>query len=128
LLSSAINVNPDYAACTSRFWENSASIRPGRRSIAELRRSVELEPRDPGTHAPLAKALSAKGLNAEADDEMRKAQHPQMSRNERTRNDQKGIINELDLPTISSKRCVVRDSRDLCEIASAGSSARPKSR
>ena len=28
-----------------------------------------------GTHAALAKALTAKGLTAEADEEMRKAQH-----------------------------------------------------
>jgi protein O-GlcNAc transferase len=43
-------------------------------SLAELRRAVELEPRDPSSHASLAKALAAKGLNAEADEEMHKAQ------------------------------------------------------
>jgi len=43
-------------------------------ALAELRRAVELEPRDPGTHAALAKALAAKGLSAEADEEARKAQ------------------------------------------------------
>ena len=44
-------------------------------SIAELRRAAALEPRNAGTHAALAKALTAKGLTAEADEEMRKAQH-----------------------------------------------------
>jgi Flp pilus assembly protein TadD len=39
-----------------------------------LRQAADLDPQDAGTHAALAKALSAKGLNAEADDEMRKAQ------------------------------------------------------
>jgi Flp pilus assembly protein TadD len=43
-------------------------------SLAELRRAVELAPRDPSTHAALAKALTAKGLTAEADEEMHKVQ------------------------------------------------------
>jgi len=37
---------------------------------------VELAPQDPGNHSALAKALSAKGLTAEAEEEMRKAQMP----------------------------------------------------
>ena len=43
-------------------------------ALAELRRAAELAPQDPGNHAALAKALSAKGLNDEAKEEMRKAQ------------------------------------------------------
>ena len=43
-------------------------------ALTELRRAVELAPQDPGNHAALAKALSAKGLTAEAEEEMRKAQ------------------------------------------------------
>jgi Flp pilus assembly protein TadD len=39
-----------------------------------LRRAAELAPQDPGNHAALAKALSAKGLNSDAAEEMRKAQ------------------------------------------------------
>jgi len=43
-------------------------------ALSELRRAVELAPLDPANHAALAKALSAKGLGAEAQEEMRKAQ------------------------------------------------------
>jgi len=43
-------------------------------ALRELRRAVELAPQDPGNHAALAKALSARGLTAEAEEEMRKAQ------------------------------------------------------
>jgi Flp pilus assembly protein TadD len=43
-------------------------------ALTELRRAVELSPLDPGNHAALAKALSAKGLDTEAQEEMRKAQ------------------------------------------------------
>jgi Tfp pilus assembly protein PilF len=39
-----------------------------------LRRAVALDPNDANTHAALAKALSAKHLNAEANEELRKAQ------------------------------------------------------
>ena len=47
--------------------------------LRQLRKAAELMPQDPTTHIALARALSAKGLNAEAEDEMRKAQgaHPQ---------------------------------------------------
>ena len=41
-------------------------------ALTELRRAVELAPQDPGNHAALAKALSAKGLTAEAEEEMRR--------------------------------------------------------
>jgi Flp pilus assembly protein TadD len=46
-------------------------------ALAELRRATELDPHDPSAHVALAKALTAKGLNAEADQEMRKAQQAQ---------------------------------------------------
>ena len=42
-------------------------------SLAELHRAADLDPQDASTHVDLARALSAKGLNAEADEEMRKA-------------------------------------------------------
>jgi Flp pilus assembly protein TadD len=43
-------------------------------SLTELHQAAALDPNDAGTHAALAKALSAKHLDAEADEEMRKAQ------------------------------------------------------
>ncbi len=43
-------------------------------SLAELRQAEALDASDASTHAALAKALSAKHLDAEADEEMRKAQ------------------------------------------------------
>ena len=45
-------------------------------AIAELRRAVELAPQEPSMHESLARALSAKGLTEEADQEMRRAQQP----------------------------------------------------
>jgi Flp pilus assembly protein TadD len=45
-------------------------------AIAELRRAVELAPQEPTVHESLAKALAAKGLTAEADEETRRAQQP----------------------------------------------------
>jgi Flp pilus assembly protein TadD len=46
-------------------------------AILELRRAVELAPQEPSGHQSLAKALAAKGLTAEADEEMRRAPAPQ---------------------------------------------------
>ena len=42
-------------------------------AIAELRQAVELAPHEPIMHESLAKALAAKGLTAEADEETRRA-------------------------------------------------------
>ena len=42
-------------------------------AITELRRAVELSPQEPIMHESLAKALAAKGLTAEADEETRRA-------------------------------------------------------
>jgi arylsulfatase A-like enzyme/cytochrome c-type biogenesis protein CcmH/NrfG len=42
-------------------------------AIAELRQAVELAPQEPIMHESLAKALAAKGLTAEADEETRRA-------------------------------------------------------
>jgi Flp pilus assembly protein TadD len=43
-------------------------------ALAELRKAAELTPQDAGAHAALARALTAKGLTAEAQEEMQKAQ------------------------------------------------------
>jgi Flp pilus assembly protein TadD len=43
----------------------------------ELRRAVELAPQEPIMHESLAKALAAKGLTAEADEETRRARQQQ---------------------------------------------------
>ncbi len=42
-------------------------------AVAELRQAVQLAPNDPAPHAALAKALKAKGLDSEAEQEMQKA-------------------------------------------------------
>jgi Flp pilus assembly protein TadD len=67
-------VNPDYAAAHRALGEILLYQGQVDEAIVELRRAIGLEPRDPGAHAALAKALTAKGLNAEADEEARKAQ------------------------------------------------------
>jgi Flp pilus assembly protein TadD len=46
-------------------------------AIVELRRAVELAPQEPIMHESLAKALTAKGLTAEAEEETRRAQQLQ---------------------------------------------------
>jgi Flp pilus assembly protein TadD len=46
-------------------------------ALAELRRAAELQPQDPAVHLSLAKALAAKGLNKEAEEEMRRGQQAQ---------------------------------------------------
>jgi Flp pilus assembly protein TadD len=46
-------------------------------ALAELRRAVELAPQDPSAHASLARALSAKGLDDEAERERQKARDAQ---------------------------------------------------
>jgi predicted Zn-dependent protease len=43
-------------------------------AIAMLRRGVELAPQQADMHESLAKALAAKGLTAEANEEMQRAQ------------------------------------------------------
>ncbi len=43
-------------------------------AIAELRKAVELAPQEPAIHRSLAQALAAKGLTAEANQELRRAQ------------------------------------------------------
>ena len=44
------------------------------RALIHLRQAAQLAPENPGMHMALAKALTAKGLNEEAQEEMRKAQ------------------------------------------------------
>jgi Flp pilus assembly protein TadD len=46
-------------------------------ALTELRRAAELQPQDNSVHASLAKALAAKGLNQEAQEEMNRAQQAQ---------------------------------------------------
>ncbi|HLK31540.1 MAG TPA: tetratricopeptide repeat protein, partial [Terriglobales bacterium] len=42
-------------------------------AVSELRQATELAPNDPAAHGTLAKALKAKGLDSEAQQEMQKA-------------------------------------------------------
>jgi len=46
-------------------------------ALAELRKAAALVPGDASTHVALARALSAKGLTGEAEEEMHKAQQSQ---------------------------------------------------
>jgi choline-sulfatase len=69
-----IAIAPEYAAGHRALGEVLLYEEKVDESLAELRQAADLDPHDAGTHAALAKALAAKGLNAEADDEMRKAQ------------------------------------------------------
>jgi Flp pilus assembly protein TadD len=46
-------------------------------ALAELHKASELAPGDAGTHVALARALTAKGLTSEAEEEMHKAQQNQ---------------------------------------------------
>jgi Flp pilus assembly protein TadD len=46
-------------------------------ALAELRKGAEPAPDDASTHIALAKALTAKGMPGEAQEEMRKAQRVQ---------------------------------------------------
>src|SRR5258708_36590791 len=74
----SISINPDYAAGHRAVGELLLYQGQVDESLVELRRSAELDPRDPGTHAALARALSAKGPDADAAEETRKAQLPRL--------------------------------------------------
>ena len=62
----SLSISPDYAAGHRGLGEVLLYQGQVDDALTELRRAAELAPMDPANHAALAKALSAKGLNAEA--------------------------------------------------------------
>jgi arylsulfatase A-like enzyme/Flp pilus assembly protein TadD len=69
-----IRIAPDYAPGHRALGELLLYQGQVDQSLTELHQAAALDPNDAGTHAALAKALSAKHLDAEAEEEMRKAQ------------------------------------------------------
>jgi choline-sulfatase len=69
-----VRLAPQYAAGHRALGELLLYEGQADESLAELRQAEGLDPSDPGTHAALAKTLSAMHMDAEAGEEMRKAQ------------------------------------------------------
>jgi arylsulfatase A-like enzyme/Flp pilus assembly protein TadD len=72
-----VNIAPDYAPGHRALGEMLLYQHQTDEALIELRRATELAPHDPGAHASLAKALSAKGLDVEAEQERLKSQAAQ---------------------------------------------------
>src|SRR6266850_1270070 len=70
----SIGVNPDLARSHHALGETLMYLDRLDDAIAELRKAVELAPQESAMHRSLAQALNAKGLTAEANQEMRRAQ------------------------------------------------------
>jgi arylsulfatase A-like enzyme/Tfp pilus assembly protein PilF len=70
----SIAINPDLARSHRALGETLMYLDRLDDAIAELRKAVELAPQEPAMHQSLALALAAKGLTAEANQEMRLAQ------------------------------------------------------
>jgi len=68
-----VTLAPDYAPGHRALGEMLLYQNRLDAALSELRRASELAPQDPSTHASLAKALSAKGLESEAEEERQKA-------------------------------------------------------
>ena len=68
-----VGIAPDYAAGHRALGEMFLYQHQVEEALGELRRAAELAPQDPSAHASLAKALSAKGLDDEAEQERIKA-------------------------------------------------------
>jgi Flp pilus assembly protein TadD len=70
----SIAINPGLARSHQALGETLMYLDRLDEAIAELRKAVELAPQEPAMHRALAQALAAKGLTAEANQEMRRAQ------------------------------------------------------
>lgn len=70
----AVKINPGYAPAHEALGELLLYQGKLDDAIAALRAALEIQPRFPKARAVLVKALRAKGLNSEADEEQRKAQ------------------------------------------------------
>lgn len=70
----AVEINPDYAEGHRAIGQVLLYQNDADGALVELRRAVELSPNDPQCRFALAKALEAKGMSAEAREQLRKAQ------------------------------------------------------
>jgi arylsulfatase A-like enzyme/Flp pilus assembly protein TadD len=70
----SVSINPELARGHRALGETLLHLEKLDDAIVELRRAVELAPQEPIMHESFAKALAAKGLTAEADEETRRAQ------------------------------------------------------
>jgi arylsulfatase A-like enzyme/Flp pilus assembly protein TadD len=70
----SVTINPDFAKGYRVLGETLLYEGKLDESIASLRHGIELAPEQPDMHESLAKALAAKGLTAEANEEMQRAQ------------------------------------------------------
>jgi arylsulfatase A-like enzyme/cytochrome c-type biogenesis protein CcmH/NrfG len=73
----SISINPELARSHRALGETLLYQNKLDEALTELRLAVKLAPQEPSLHESLAKALAAKGLDAEAEQEMRRAQSPQ---------------------------------------------------
>ncbi len=69
----SVTINPDFAKGYRVLGETLLYEGKLDESIANLRHGIELAPQQPDLHQSLAKALAAKGLTAEANEEMQRA-------------------------------------------------------
>ena len=70
----SVTINPDFAPGYRALGEMLVYQGKLDEGLKELRTAARLAPNDPRVHQSLAKALEAKGLHMEANEEMRKAQ------------------------------------------------------
>ena len=70
----SVAVNPEFARGHRALGETPLYQQKVDEAIVELRHAVELAPQEPSMHESLSKALAAKGLTKEADEEARRAQ------------------------------------------------------
>jgi arylsulfatase A-like enzyme/Flp pilus assembly protein TadD len=70
----SIAVNPELARTHRALSETLLYLDKLDEALVEARRAVELAPEEPSVHESLAKVLAAKGMNAEAEQEMHRAQ------------------------------------------------------
>jgi cytochrome c-type biogenesis protein CcmH/NrfG len=70
----SVTINPDFAPGYRALGEMLVYQGKLDEGLTALHTAVRLAPNDPRIHEALAKALEAKGLHREANEEMRKAQ------------------------------------------------------
>jgi Flp pilus assembly protein TadD len=70
----SVTINPDFGPGYRALGEMLVYQGKVDEGLKQLRTAVRLAPNDPRAHESLAKALEAKGLHMEANEEMRKAQ------------------------------------------------------
>jgi len=76
-LRQSVAVYPDYAEGQGALGEVLLYAGQNDEAILHLKRAIELVPENPRNHASLARALTAKGMTAEAEVELQKAKQLQ---------------------------------------------------